>query len=76
MIFTFGGLGLFVTFMNMSEHKPSVSALRGMLESYDRMLYKQGKLDSNQVYHANLSNKSSQDYKKSLKNSNNNNRSP
>lgn len=50
MIFIVGGLGsnfnftFFITFMNMSEHKPFKNALRGMLETYDHMLSKQGRL--------------------------------
>lgn len=45
--------------MNISKHKPSVSALRGMLEIDDCMFSTQGRLHHNQVFqahHANFSN--------------------
>lgn len=52
-IFIVEGLGSnfnytqFVTSMNMSKHKPSVSALRGMLEIDDCMFSTQGRLHHN-----------------------------
>lgn len=58
MIFIVWGLGSnsnytsFVTSVNMSDQKPSMSALRGLIKTYNHMFSKQSRLEHNKVFQA------------------------